>query len=218
MGSLKWPILLVKTEDGPSSLLTAAADPYGARAMAAAASAVCFSTCQSPVGELVLTSDTHALTGLYPSEHRAVPRLTSARRDDAFFTGVRDQLKAYFAGRLERFEIALAPPGSVFQRTVWNTLTTIPYGAQWSVNDFAALLGQPSSGRAVGAANGKNPLSIIVPCHRVIGSGGLMGASALKKWLREHEATFRVVRAPVMHEVTSGPSVSAGVFAQRMLA
>ncbi len=158
------------------------------------ATALCFSTYQSPVGELLLTSDGQALTGLYPASHRAPPKVTGAR-EDAFFTGVRDQLKNYFSGRLETFEIALSPVGTAFQHEVWNALRAIPYGANWTYGSLAALLGKPSASRAVGLANGKNPLSIIVPCHRVIGANGTLtgyaGGLELKKWLLEHEATFR---------------------------
>lgn len=169
------------------------------------ANALCFSTFRSPVGELLLTSDGRALTGLYPASHRALPTIKGAR-DDAFFTGVRDQLKAYFSGRLESFEIALAPVGTLFQHRVWDALRAIPYGAQWSYGSVAALLGKPSGSRAVGLANGKNPLSIVVPCHRVIGANGLLtgyaGGLALKRWLLDHELSFRSVR-PAMNECAS---------------
>lgn len=175
-------------------------EPYGLRPMA---NALCFSTFQSPVGELLLTSDGRAMTGLYPASHRAIPQ-TRGVRDDAFFTGVRDQLKAYFAGRLEAFDICLAPVGTPFQHRVWDALRAIPYGAQWTYGSMAALLGKPSASRAVGLANGKNPLSIIVPCHRVIGANGLLtgyvGGLELKQWLLDHEASFRNVRAPMFFE------------------
>ena len=143
------------------------------------------------------------MTGLYPASHRAIPPLKGAR-DDAFFTGVRDQLKAYFAGRLEAFDISLAPVGTTFQHRVWDALRAIPFGAQSTYGALAALLGKPSASRAVGLANGKNPLSIIVPCHRVIGANGLLtgyaGGLELKQWLLDHEASFRNVRAPRFFE------------------
>ncbi len=161
------------------------------------ATSQCFSTYQGPsvIGELLLVSDGRALTGLYPASHRALPKLMGAVRDDTFFTGVRDQLKAYFAGRLESFDISLAPVGTPFQHRVWFGLRSIPFGAQWTYGDLAKLLGKASASRAVGLANGKNPLSIIVPCHRVIGANGSLtgyaGGLAVKRWLLDHEATFR---------------------------
>lgn len=172
------------------------------------ANALCFSTYPSPIGELLLTSDGRALTGLYPASHRAPPRFRG-HRDDAFFTGVRDQLKAYFAGRLEGFEISLSPTGTPFQHRVWDALRAIPYGAQWTYGALAALLGKPSASRAVGLANGKNPLSIIVPCHRVVGANGLLtgyaGGLELKRWLLDHEASFRHLRMPMFEQHLSTP-------------
>jgi methylated-DNA-[protein]-cysteine S-methyltransferase len=167
------------------------------------ANTLCFSTYQSPIGELLLTSDGRAMTGLYPATHRAPP-LDSGVRDDAFFTGVRDQLKAYFAGRLEAFDIEQAPIGTPFQHRVWDALRAIPYGAQWSYGALATLLGKASASRAVGLANGKNPLSIIVPCHRVIGANGMLtgysGGLELKRWLLDHEATYRNGRPTMFFE------------------
>lgn len=164
------------------------------------ATALCFSTYQSPVGELLMTSDGKAMTGLYPASHRAPPRVVGTR-DDAFFTGVRDQLKAYFSGRLEAFEIALEPVGTAFQQRVWAALRTIPLGAQRTYGAMALMLGKPSASRAVGLANGKNPISIIVPCHRVVGANGTLtgyaGGLEMKRWLLEHEASFRHGRAPM---------------------
>jgi len=176
------------------------------------ATALCFSTFQSPLGELLLTSDGRALTGVYPSSHRAPPRLKGVR-DDAFFTGVRDQLKAYFSGRLEAFEISCSPVGTPFQHRVWDALRAIPYGAQWTYGALASLLGKPTASRAVGLANGKNPLSIIVPCHRVIGANGMLtgyaGGLELKRWLLDHEATFRNSRMPLLFDQHIGYSIRA---------
>lgn len=147
---------------------------------------------ESPVGKLLLTSDGASLTGLFPETHRAIPSVDGSIRRDAFFTGVRDQLLAYFAGRLERFEVELAPRGTPFQQQVWRALLDIPFGATVSYRELATLLGKPKASRAVGLANGKNPISFIIPCHRVIGASGKLtgyaGGVELKQWLLDHES------------------------------
>ena len=84
------------------------------------------------------------------------------------------QLAAYFAGELERFELPLAPHGTHFQRRVWEAVAAIPYGATASYSEVAAAVGRPAACRAVGAANGRNPLAIVVPCHRVVGAAGAL--------------------------------------------
>jgi methylated-DNA-[protein]-cysteine S-methyltransferase len=96
------------------------------------------------------------------------------RSDDAAFADVREQLHAYFAGELHEFSLPLAPAGTPFQQSVWTALRTIPYGETRSYLDIANSIGKPSACRAVGAANGANPLPIVVPCHRVIGSNGTL--------------------------------------------
>lgn len=153
-----------------------------------------YTRCRSPVGSWLLVSDGVALTGAYPESHRAVPPVTDAwRRDDAFFAGVRDQLDAYFAGRLTAFDVPLAPEGTPFQQQVWGALREIPVGSTTTYGGLAEHLGRPTAARAVGAANGKNPLSLIVPCHRVVGTSGLTGYAGgleLKQWLLDHEATM----------------------------
>ena len=130
-----------------------------------------FSRCHSPVGSWLLVSDGQALTGVYPESHRAVPSTDDWRRDDAWFAGVRDQLIAYFAGRLTKFSVPLAAQGTKFQKRVWAALAEIPLGATATYGNIASHLGAPTSSRAVGAANGKNPISLIVPCHRVLEAG-----------------------------------------------
>lgn len=137
-------------------------------------------------------SDGVALTGLFPESHRAIPSTEGWVRDDAFFTGVRDQLREYFAGRLTAFDVKLAPRGTDFQLQVWNALREVPFGEKQSYGALATKLGSPTASRAVGAANGRNPISIIVPCHRVVGSKGELtgyaGGVEVKEWLLEHEA------------------------------
>lgn len=155
--------------------------------------ATTYSQCHSPIGSWLMVSDGQFLTGLFPESHRALPDTSGWRRDDEQFAGVRDQLIAYFAGRLTRFTVPLAPIGTPFQKKVWAALTEIPLGATTSYSGLATHLGMPSASRAVGAANGKNPISLIVPCHRVIGAQGALtgyaGGTELKAWLLEHEAT-----------------------------
>lgn len=101
------------------------------------------------------------------------------------------QLAAYFAGERRDFDLPLAPQGTPFQQRVWDALLAIPYGAVRSYGDVARAIGRPAASRAVGAANGRNPIAIIVPCHRVIGASGQLtgygGGLPTKRWLLEHE-------------------------------
>ena len=129
----------------------------------------------SPIGSLLLagTDDGLACIG-FPSGKGAVTPRTDWHRDDAAFAEVRAQLTAYFDGRLTRFDLALAPRGTPFQLTVWQALTEIPPGETISYGELARRIGRPTASRAVGAANGANPLPIVVPCHRVIGVGGAL--------------------------------------------
>jgi methylated-DNA-[protein]-cysteine S-methyltransferase len=94
------------------------------------------------------------------------------KKDDSFLKTAVEQLKAYFAGRLREFDLTLAPAGTPFQQSVWDALLGIPYGKTASYKDIAAVVGNPKAVRAVGAANGRNPLPILIPCHRVIGANG----------------------------------------------
>ena len=153
-----------------------------------------YTLCPSPVGSWLLVSDGVALTGVYPESHRAVPDASHWKRNDAFFAGVRDQLAAYFAGRLTDFTVDLAPQGTPFQKKVWTALREIHLGQTTTYGALAAHLGAPSASRAVGAANGKNPISLLIPCHRVVGSNGTLtgyaGGTELKQWLLDHEAAM----------------------------
>ncbi|MCF2526256.1 methylated-DNA--[protein]-cysteine S-methyltransferase [Yinghuangia soli] len=147
----------------------------------------------SPVGELLLTGDGEALTGLFMlPDAKYVPEIGADwRRDDALFDTVAAQLDEYFAGERSAFDLRLAPRGTDFQRSVWRELTTIPYGRTTSYGAMAASLGSPTASRAVGAANGRNPISIIVPCHRVIAANGALtgyaGGLDKKQRLLGHE-------------------------------
>lgn len=129
----------------------------------------------SPVQPLLLTSDGTALTGVYMVEHRHGPEVRAdwVEQSQALpFAQTIRQLDAYFAGQLTEFDVPLAPEGTEFQQKVWQELRRIPYGATLSYGDLARRIGNPNASRAVGLANGRNPISIIVPCHRVIGASG----------------------------------------------
>ena len=147
----------------------------------------------SPIGRLLLVSDGAALTGLYMEAQRRGPAIADSWiPDEAPFTEVRRQLDAYFAGALTRFELPLAPSGTPFQENVWRALCDIPYGETRSYDALAQAVGAPGAARAVGSANARNPIGLIVPCHRVIArSGALTGYAAgleRKRWLLDHEA------------------------------
>jgi methylated-DNA-[protein]-cysteine S-methyltransferase len=127
----------------------------------------------SPIGPLTLVGADGALTGVYMDRQRYRPEPeTFGDRDDVPFTEAARQLEEYFAGTRTRFDLPLAPVGTPFQRQVWEALQAIPYGQTVSYGQLADRLGRPAAARAVGFANGHNPISIIVPCHRVVGSNG----------------------------------------------
>ncbi|MFF4359016.1 methylated-DNA--[protein]-cysteine S-methyltransferase [Streptomyces sp. NPDC001604] len=127
----------------------------------------------SPYGPLTLVADDGILCGLYMTEQRHRPPEESfGTRDETLFAEAEEQLEAYFAGDLKEFTLELRLHGTPFQRTVWGRLREIPYGETRSYGELAAALGNPSASRAVGLANGKNPIGIIVPCHRVVGANG----------------------------------------------
>ncbi|MEU1000210.1 methylated-DNA--[protein]-cysteine S-methyltransferase [Streptomyces tibetensis] len=131
----------------------------------------------SPYGPLTLVADDGVLCGLYMTDQRHRPaEETFGTRDDTLFAEAEEQLKAYFAGDLKEFTVPLRLTGTPFQRAVWDQLCRIPYGETRTYGRLADALGTPAASRAVGLANGRNPIGIIVPCHRVIGAnGGLTG-------------------------------------------
>lgn len=133
-----------------------------------------YTTLASPIGELVVTSADDAITGLYISHPPNGVDTTSWRRDAAPLRPAVQQLRAYFAGELREFDVPLAPAGTPFQLEVWEHLRAIPYAETRSYGFIATAIGRPKASRAVGMANGRNPVSIIVPCHRVIGANGLL--------------------------------------------
>lgn len=127
----------------------------------------------SPIGDLVLAGDGTTLTGLYmeTDQHRVLADPGWTRRQGAYAEAA-DQLAAYFAGDLQAFDLPLAPRGTEFQRAVWSALLDIPYGRTTTYAQLAADIDRPTAIRAVGAANGRNPIAVIIPCHRVIGTDG----------------------------------------------
>jgi methylated-DNA-[protein]-cysteine S-methyltransferase len=130
---------------------------------------------ESPIGPLQLISDGEALTGLFMNEHKGGPDPGEDWvRDDhnAILAEARRQIKAYFTGERKTFDLPLAARGTEFQQRVWDALRQIPYGTTISYGELARRIGNPQASRAVGLANGSNPISIIVPCHRVIGANG----------------------------------------------
>lgn len=149
-----------------------------------------YDTMPSRVGELLLTASADALTGVFlPGEHREPE--PDWERDPAQFAACRRQLEEYFAGERATFSLPLAAPGTAFQQQVWKALLEIEYGTTISYTQLADRVGRPNSQRAVGGANGRNPICIIVPCHRVVGANGsLTGYSAgidAKRWLLDFE-------------------------------
>jgi methylated-DNA-[protein]-cysteine S-methyltransferase len=128
-----------------------------------------YTTTPSPIGELLLTSDGSALTRLHMSPFDVEDAWV---RDDEAMQAYVDQLGDYFAGRRRDFDLPLAPAGTEFQQRVWAALQEIPYGETWSYLELATRIGNPKACRAVGLANGRNPIAVVVPCHRVIGANG----------------------------------------------
>lgn len=157
-------------------------------------SALAYSYYDSPIGSLLVAGDGDCLHLIsFPSGSRTKQPLQDWRRDDTAFTEVFSQLGAYFSGELKQFDLPLCFAGTDFQNSVWTALCDIPYGETISYGILAARIGRPKASRAVGAANGANPLPIVVPCHRVIGADksltGFGGGIETKRFLLEHEDT-----------------------------
>ncbi len=146
----------------------------------------------SPLGNILLTADDHGLTGInfQNGTEAKKPPHGSVESATPFEEAVR-QIGAYFRGALKRFNLPLSLSGTLFQRSVWSALCDIPYGETISYGELAKRIGKPTACRAVGAANGRNPLPIVVPCHRVIGSDGRLtgynGGIHLKEYLLKLE-------------------------------
>jgi methylated-DNA-[protein]-cysteine S-methyltransferase len=166
-------------------------------------------TIDSPLGTLRLFA-TDELAGVYlPAQH---VDLDAAEQPSKLLDRAARQLDEYFAGRRTEFDLPLGPRGTGFQQLVWRALLAIPFGDTRSYGEQARTIGRPSASRAVGAANGKNPISIIVPCHRVIaGSGeltGYAGGMDAKRWLLEHE------RAVIATRHARVPACSTGTWSR----
>jgi methylated-DNA-[protein]-cysteine S-methyltransferase len=132
-----------------------------------------FRVIESPVGPLTLAGTPSELMHLRMEEQTHPPKGVDAWvRDDSMFSDAATQLNEYFAGERKVFELPLALRGTEFQMEVWRGLQDIPYGETWSYAKLAAHIGRPNAQRAVGLANGRNPIGIVVPCHRVIGADG----------------------------------------------
>ena len=153
---------------------------------------VVYDVVQTPIDRLVVASDGSAIVGVWMANAEPDDRQWADRcGTDSLLDEVRRQLVAYFAGRLRAFDVPLAPNGTDFQRRVWGALREIPFGTTISYAELARRVSNAAAVRAVGAANGRNPIPIIVPCHRVIGSDGSLtgfgGGLHRKQWLLRHE-------------------------------
>lgn len=150
-------------------------------------------TLDSPLGTLRLGAEGDALAGIWFPEHRHPVDLSGAA-DGArhpVLVLARRQLREWFDGERRSFDLPLAQRGTAFQKKVWDALLEIPFGETWTYTQLAARAGRPAAMRAAGSANGRNPFSIVVPCHRVIGNDGSLtgyaGGLAVKEWLLAHE-------------------------------
>lgn len=150
-----------------------------------------YTTMPSAVGELTLTANADGLTGVWFDTDRHQRDRSGWLRDDALFAEARQQLQEYFAGTRQQFALKLAAGGTAFQQQVWAALCAIPFGETRSYGEQARSIQNEKAVRAVGLANGKNPIGIIVPCHRVIGANGSLtgytGGLERKQWLLAHE-------------------------------
>ena len=180
---------------------------------------------ESPVGELLIVADETTLRMISFREGRYPGKVADGwRRGGAVVANAREQLGEYFAGRRRLFDLPLAPSGTAFQLRVWRALQDIPYGATCSYGEQARAMGQPRAVRAVGAANGRNPIPIVVPCHRVIGGDGRLtgyaGGLGIKKFLIELEgrhvnAAEWTARSPGGLRPAVVPNLFSGETAQR---
>jgi methylated-DNA-[protein]-cysteine S-methyltransferase len=171
-----------------------------------------FTTLESPIGELHIAADDRGVSAVYfdRPRHETLSRWVRDEGDgdraSALLAEACAQLEAYFLGEREVFELPLSMKGTPFQQRVWEALRRIPFGATTSYGEIACRVDSPDAFRAVGAANGRNPVPIIVPCHRVIGASGALtgfgGGIGRKRWLLEHEGAL-AARMPRSHDRAS---------------
>jgi methylated-DNA-[protein]-cysteine S-methyltransferase len=150
----------------------------------------------SPVGKILLTASDRAITGLYLKNQKYFPKLAETAEEldrSPILDLAQTQLAEYFALQRQQFDLPIEPEGTEFQKQIWQLLQKIPFGETISYGTLAQWYGQPNASRAVGAANGRNPISIVVPCHRVVASTGKLtgyaGGLDRKQWLLHHEQT-----------------------------
>lgn len=152
-----------------------------------------YSFVDSPIGPLMISTEGTALTGLYMGKPSKRPSIVDWREDpdERVLRETAKQLNEYFSGKRRKFELPLKFSGTEFQHRVWHALTEIPFGETRTYSQLARHIGNPAACRAVGLANGKNPIAVIVPCHRVIGADGSLtgfgGGLPRKEWLLGHE-------------------------------
>jgi methylated-DNA-[protein]-cysteine S-methyltransferase len=156
----------------------------------------------TPIGRALVVTSGQRLTGLCFDDHVRTPLASApADRESDALAAVRTQLDEYFAGIRTRFDLPTRLEGTPFQLEVWSALMGIPMGAMATYGEIARLLGSPRAARAVGAANARNPISIVVPCHRLVGTGGALtgygGGIDRKRWLLDHERRVSERDAPV---------------------
>lgn len=157
---------------------------------------IAFRNIDSPVGPLLLAASDDALVAIEFRQNRHPVKRNAdwQQGDNAMLRETQRQLQSYFEGQARRFDLPLAPNGTPFQQQVWATLAQIPYGVTWSYGELAQHLGKPAAVRTVGAANGRNPIPIVLPCHRVIGADGSLtgfgGGLPTKAFLLRHEGAL----------------------------
>jgi methylated-DNA-[protein]-cysteine S-methyltransferase len=147
---------------------------------------------KTEIGLLRVTADHTAVTEISFVDNAKNPGNDQKREaDPPHMTACLAQLEEYFSGQRKKFDLPLSMPGTAFQKKVWHILLKVPYGQTWSYQELAIAVGRPKAFRAVGGANHRNPLSIIVPCHRIIGADGSLtgygGGLWRKEWLLQHE-------------------------------
>ncbi len=175
----------------------------------------CYCYLDSPLGQLFVQGDGQFVTGLFLPQHKGWTGPSATwKESDASFTVVREQLTEYFAGERKLFDVPIKPAGTSFQQQVWQQLVRIPFGTTITYAQLARCVDNPAASRAVGNANGRNPISIIVPCHRVIGTSGKLtgyaGGVSKKEWLLNWERRTM----PKESGGSSGNSIKPLVFSQ----